>query len=537
MRIRSLNLAKASLIKAIQRPSTRPLPTIALKKRHFVTSSYRKMANYAVIASGGEGIYDKKTRERLPEEAEIQTVDSVYKTLVMSGHFIPDHIQVLFGKGVDKNDKSLKTFFSPASNTITTHSLEKVPPINGAFTFEQLNKSFEHLTNVVKNEDKIFIVLNSHGFKFKGICLWRDKKTEFLTVSKLESLLTKLPSELPVYLFIESCYSGAFLTLTRKNRVILTSTAENKTSYYKGGKKSQLQFEAMEYFFWNSHGILPFHMKGAYTSENAYALDSLSFWLNNKLNFIVSPKMTYLKKKYYDFNTYYWNIDQFREHFPLALFFINFCIDTNPIVTFSILLFYLRPRKLSNVINYFFNKINPLTRRDIYVLTHIRSLLDEKLATRPHLQNSTLDYLLEHKSAVIRLLMNIKKMSEQATDLSTNCDTITSYTLLFDKVVLYLIHSIVHNEPVAEIEFLLNMTTLLLNEDINPEKFLNTQEQQLLDNTKSDNNGPLQCFSVLETNPYTRDNSKAFFSFLILLIEESELRKNPQNPVIQAPKP
>lgn len=228
-------------------------------KRGFHTSP-KCYKNYALLVGGGVSgrnitrIY----REHLPELAEYNDISNMHSSMKKS-HLFSD-IRVLFAEG-EKTKKAIRwpgTIMSLMMNIFPLlnpravkffmrstsieqikekqdegnySSIQPLDDLKGEATLIQFKSEMDHLSHSLKSGDRLWIYITGHGIMFRGVVLWNEFRTkDYINPNFISEQLDKLPKGVSTTLVIDSCYSGAFLSLSSPTVTVLSSSNSTRPS-------------------------------------------------------------------------------------------------------------------------------------------------------------------------------------------------------------------------------------------------------------------------------------------------------------------
>ena len=98
-------------------------------------------------------------------------------------------------------------------------------------TVRTIEWAFEWAQKEAAAEKPLFVYISGHGAE--GLLELNRKTGENMTAEQLSGFLNRIPPDVPMVVVIEACYSGSLIeSISKENRVIITSTAEESPAYF-----------------------------------------------------------------------------------------------------------------------------------------------------------------------------------------------------------------------------------------------------------------------------------------------------------------
>ena len=228
-----------------------------------------------IIGGGVQGrTISRLWRNQAPEIAEYRDVVAIQKTCGEK------NVSVLFGDGKIRarvmNQVSLLHRIDNWYNDRPNYQeMDEIPCFKGSVHQDCVKRELKRIESVMKKDDELHIYITGHGAKYAGTLLWNDYLSRNLLCPK------DLDIDVNKTLFISSCYSGQFLGLTNNKTVVITSASSDKPSQY-DSEQGDLHFQS---FTKSENGmVLENHARLCVEHENYYASDSLTYFVNKRLD-------------------------------------------------------------------------------------------------------------------------------------------------------------------------------------------------------------------------------------------------------------
>ena len=178
--------------------------------------------NYAVIISGGGSMENNHVRYW-------NDCSFIYKTLVNDYNYDRSHIYVLMSDGTNPaNDRKWP------NGTYDSSPLDLdddgIPDIQYAATKSNLRLVFNELSNVLTQENDLFIYTTDHGYILNShslLNLWGESIYDY----EFANLLSNINAH-TISVVMGQCNSGGFIDdLSAANRVVMTACTANQSSW------------------------------------------------------------------------------------------------------------------------------------------------------------------------------------------------------------------------------------------------------------------------------------------------------------------
>ena len=228
---------------------------------------------YAVCSGGGSKgqTISRLWKQNLPDWPEYTDIGSLSRYLVQANYVPKENLSVFFGNGETspkiRTNSLFNTIlkrFNGVDSSMSTTGLE-FPMYRGAALLPLIEAEFHFLSEKITAQDRLIIIISSHGHRKKGIILWNEYfSRNFLSPDILKCLLDKFKEKPQINLFISSCYSGLYLPLTSRNVSVICTSSKRKLSSYNGFRGCE---HLQHLFGCNIQDFISFHLRNNLRSE------------------------------------------------------------------------------------------------------------------------------------------------------------------------------------------------------------------------------------------------------------------------------
>ena len=185
---------------------------------------------YAVIISGGGSLDDNHVRYW-------NECAAIYSILVNKYGYDRNKIYVIMSDGTDSgNDIHIDANLSRMHEIYDSSPLDLdgdgLDDIQYAATKANISSVFNTLSNLITNEDDVFIFTTDHGNVVNNqsiLTLWYN---DVITRDEFALEVNKINNARAINILMEQCFSGGFIpSLCGDNRVVMTACSSNESSY------------------------------------------------------------------------------------------------------------------------------------------------------------------------------------------------------------------------------------------------------------------------------------------------------------------
>lgn len=262
-----------------------------LLNRHFVQrrsfhSSPVCNDTHAILVGGGVPgrTISRLWRKHFPDLAEYKDMTKINEELIKRHSFDKKNISILFGNG-DKAPKVinapslLESMYNRVRGIESYEIMPELPNFRGAASLENLEVEYQRLSEKIKPNDRVWIIVSGHGGRFQGTLLWNEYlTTKLLRPINIKEFLGTFDERIKFSIFVSSCYSGQFLPLTKDNVSIVSSSSSKKVSYY-NATEGCLHFQKI--FSQMNVPFLRTHAEESERQGNFHASDSLTYYIES----------------------------------------------------------------------------------------------------------------------------------------------------------------------------------------------------------------------------------------------------------------
>ncbi|MGD2169127.1 MAG: hypothetical protein PVI40_02665 [Chlamydiota bacterium] len=256
-----------------------------VQKRSFHQTPLHRDIHAILIGGGIQGqTISRIWRKHIPELAEYNDLATIHGHLRKQHNVDEENISILYGSGekdplVLTHPGVLLRAYNKLKGKENEKRMPELPSFKGVSSLDNFKRICHFHAKKMKKGDSLWIILSGHGGRFRGSLLWNKYLTvNLLRPEDLKEAIEKFDPGIRFSMFISSCYSGQFLSLTQRNVSITSSSDSNSESYYSsvGSKDFQNIFSSKKPFL-TTHAIESSEMR------NFYASDSLTYYIESAL--------------------------------------------------------------------------------------------------------------------------------------------------------------------------------------------------------------------------------------------------------------